>query len=297
MKTSLTTNWRLPLRALPLFLIAIAGLWAGPRAAHAQELELYVAWQPHGGSTIGVVSKLKAANGEFIKSNFIEGLNEPSGLVLNDNTLFVASSQSGTIGKYNATTGAAISAGFIVGLQNPSGLAVSDNKLFVASAARVGKYDAITGAPINANFITGLRFPNGLAVLDNKLFVGDAEGSKIGKYDATTGAPINASFITFKHEPTFIGLTLSGSILFVANGTLPGAVAKYDAITGAPIDADFIKNLEQPVSLTVFDGRLFVAQIFGAVIGKYNADTGAPINAQLQFPLPGIQAIVLKATK
>jgi hypothetical protein len=72
MKTTLTSNWRLLLRALYPFLIAAAALWAMPKNARAQ---LYVT-ELTGGGPIAVVGKYDAKTGAAINASFITGLNE-----------------------------------------------------------------------------------------------------------------------------------------------------------------------------------------------------------------------------
>ena len=119
--TTATSNWRPLLRAFYPFLIAAAALSAMPRNARAQ---LYVTQR----SPDGIVSKYNATTGTLIKAHFITGLNQPQGLAVLGNTLFVANFGSGTVGKYDATTGAAINANFITGLNVPVGLAAKSAK-------------------------------------------------------------------------------------------------------------------------------------------------------------------------
>ena len=98
------------------------------------------------GSYSGKVGKYDATTGAVINANFIAGLNNPTGLAVGGNNLFVSISTA---------TGA-------------------DN------AGSVGRYNAITGAVINANFITGLSTPEGLAV------VGPVSGSPVSQPVVTT---------------------------------------------------------------------------------------------------------------
>ena len=92
------------MRAFYAFLIAIAALSAMPRNADAQ---LYVTQLPS--FPVGIVSEYDATTAVAINPNFITGLkNNPFGLALSGNTLFVAnagtSSSNGTVGKYDANT-------------------------------------------------------------------------------------------------------------------------------------------------------------------------------------------------
>ena len=254
MKTNLTSNLRPLLRASYAFPIAIAALWVVPRNAWAQ---LYVSQPLLPPGLFGVVSEYDAKTGGAINASFITGLNEPVGLALLGDKLFVTNSGVSTVGKYDATTGAPINASFITGLKQPAGLALLGNTLFVANsrAGTVGKYDAATtmGVAINASFITGLNGPAGLAVKrhgderehdegdakrdHDTLFVANSGAGTVGEYDAKTGGAINVSFITGLNGPA--GLALLGDKLFVANSGA-NTVGKYDAKTGAPINANFI---------------------------------------------------------
>ena len=66
--------------------------------------------------------------GEVNRGQLIAGLNDPLGLAVSDNVLFVANINIGTVGEYDATTGAAINATFITGLNIPVGIAVKSTK-------------------------------------------------------------------------------------------------------------------------------------------------------------------------
>src|SRR5215469_1729755 len=193
MKTGMTSNCRLPSRALVSFIIAIATVWAMPKSVRAQ---LYVTNRPGGGN--GVVSEYNATTGTGINLRLITCSTDEIdfGLALLGNMLFVTD-QSGFVGKYNATTGATVNANFITGLSVPKGIAVLDNTLFVANggSGTVGKYDARDGAAIKPRFIMGLKQPEGLVVLGNALFVANFGSNTVGKYDARNGAAINARFI------------------------------------------------------------------------------------------------------
>jgi hypothetical protein len=165
MKIIITSNSRSLRRALCTLLLGIAGLWAMPRSANAQQL--YVG-QYDVTNTVGEYSATTGA----VNTNFstITGLNGPAGLALSGNDLFVANYGGGsgtTVGEYDATTGgAAINPSFITGLNDPWGLVLSGNDLFVSNAGgtTVGEYNATTGAAIKASFITGLSAPTGLLV-------------------------------------------------------------------------------------------------------------------------------------
>jgi hypothetical protein len=175
---------------------------------------LFVAFQLHGPGPVkhGVIGKYDARTGAPIDANFITGLNQPSGLAVLADSLFVANlgsnSSNGTIGKYDTKTGAPIDADFITGLSDPGGIALLGNTLLVAEAFKntVGKYDVTTGALINANFITELSHPIAIGLLGNRLLVANFFSGTVGKYDAKTGTPIDADFITGLTDPISIAV-------------------------------------------------------------------------------------------
>ena len=101
MKTILTSNWRPLHRALCALLLGIAALWAMPRSASSQVL--YVA------DGNGRVSTYNATTGVAINANFITGLNEPYGLALSGNTLFVSSLAGGPSSRRAASGGSRLS--------------------------------------------------------------------------------------------------------------------------------------------------------------------------------------------
>jgi DNA-binding beta-propeller fold protein YncE len=178
-KTTLTSDWRQLLRAFYPFLIAAAALWALPKNASAQQDVGFIGriFITNGFFENSLVSEYDYSTGKVVNAHFIRGLEEPRGLAVSGNDLFVVE-RGGRVGKYDARTGGAINAGFITGLRYPEALAVSGDKLLVTNhnpekleLVVVSEYDATSGKLINADFIAGPGKPTGLAVSGNTLFV------------------------------------------------------------------------------------------------------------------------------
>jgi len=92
-------------------------------------------------------------------------LDEPQGIAISGNDLFVANNYLGTVGEYT-TSGATVNASLISGLAYPYGIAISGNDLFVANAGNnntVGEYTT-SESTINASLISGLENPVGIAL-------------------------------------------------------------------------------------------------------------------------------------
>jgi hypothetical protein len=109
---------------------------------YAQTPPLYV------GVNNNTVAEYNPTTGAAINSSFITGLNNPLGMALSSNILFVVNFNTNTIGEYNASAGAAINNSLITGLNNHVGIALSGNNLFVTnnSSGTIGEYSASTGA-------------------------------------------------------------------------------------------------------------------------------------------------------
>ncbi|HUA65398.1 MAG TPA: hypothetical protein VME24_06095 [Alphaproteobacteria bacterium] len=105
----------------------------------------------HGG-TIGEYT----TTGATVNASLISGLNQPFGIAISGNDLFVANPTLDTIGEYT-TAGATVNASLISGLDEPYSIAISGNNLFVANydSGTIGEY-TLSGAGINTNLISGL---------------------------------------------------------------------------------------------------------------------------------------------
>jgi DNA-binding beta-propeller fold protein YncE len=114
----------------------------------------------------GSVGEYDTSTGATINAALITALDNPTGIALLGNSLYVANSSTGTIGKYNFD-GTPVNPAFITGLSNPLDLATFGGNLYVVNNGTnsIGEYDATTGATINAALITGLNDPQGIAIV------------------------------------------------------------------------------------------------------------------------------------
>ena len=275
MKTTIRTLWT------GLLAVLLGTLLAGH--AHGQ---IFVSDYANG--TVSAYN----LDGTPVNASLITGLNQPTGIALSGNNLYVITLDggiNGTVREYNATTGALINPSLLTQSQAPYVLALSGNNLYVVSpggsgagSGLVGVYNATTGAPINAALLTGLVYPAGIAISGNNLYLPQQLNlifGYINVYDATTGAPISSPLVSgLLHAPG--GLLVSGNMLFEANGS-GGTIGEYDATTGAVINASFISGLGNPSQLALLGNDLFVSDSGNGTIGEYDAITGAAINASL----------------
>jgi hypothetical protein len=272
-------------------LVICAALCVTPETTHAQ---IFVT--NFSGNNI---SEYDAATGSPINTDFVSGLDSPTGLALSEGHLFVASQgaiQNGTVGEYDAATGATVNASLISGLITPVDVAVSGGNLFVTDGTNgtIGEY-TMSGAPVNPSLVSGLNFPFGLAISGGKLFVVNAGAgpleNTVGEYDAATGTPINPTFITSLLFPRDIAV--SGGHLFVSQAA--GVIGEYDAVTGAPINPSFNLSFDGPRGMAFLGGNLLVADTVNNVVGEIDSSGTTTNFAFISAGLNGPEEIVVAA--
>jgi 6-phosphogluconolactonase (cycloisomerase 2 family) len=289
MNTSITSNWRPLLRAVSAFLIALIAL-----AAPARAQQLFIAHlDGYGG---GIVSQYNSATGAVENASLITaGLNQPIGLAVHGNDLYVANQgNGGTIGHFILNGPTVPEAGsnptFITKVGKPTGLALSVNgdTLYVSDfkGGTVTAYSLSGPTPV-AKFSIPLTRPAGLTVQNQTLYVASAGSvpglGTVGTYYAKTGVAMNASFVSKLNGPT--GVAVQGSTLYVA--TQDGVVNSYD-INGtnpAQFDRTVVTGLSTPTGLAVSGDTLYVADsaksnvtLFGVV------GTDPVVISPLSFP-------------
>ncbi len=277
------------------------GLAPYPLTAPPTVGQIFVTNNGTGSAGTGTASEY-TTDGATVNASQVTGLgNNPTGIAVSGNYLFILDLNGGKIGEYDATTGAVINASLVTGLNGPASIAVSNDgtNLFVTTLfngdENIGKYTlgatpgTVTAS--NPSFVTGLQNPAGIAVSGSNLFVANSSPATVGgtvgvgEYDATTGATINASLIT-TGIPGPSAIAVSGTTLYVAYnqdrigqytlGATPGTIASSNPT--------LVTGLHSP-AVAVFQGHLFVTNFMSGapsgVVGEYDANTGAAVNASL----------------
>ena len=144
-------------------------------------------------------------DGSTVNASLISGLNNPYGIAISGNDLFVA--RGDTTFEYT-TAGVTVNTSLITRLAQLSSIAVSGNDLFVGDVIRgiICKYTT-TGATIAAPLITGMT-PAGIAIWHNDLFVVDTENGCVYKFGTTTtpGTTVTKYLILGLNAPTAIAV-------------------------------------------------------------------------------------------
>jgi hypothetical protein len=186
--------------------------------------------------------------------------------------IFVTNYGSNTIGEYT-TSGATVNAS-LISVTSPEAIAVSGSDLFFVSGDAVHEYTTSGTAVTSFNIGGTVADQGGIVISGSNLFAANTGDAKISEY-TTAGATVNASLVSDSHMSTSPGLALSGSDLFVAQGT---TIGEYTT-SGATVNAALISGLDDATGIAVSGSDLFVENHNG-VIGEYTT-SGAVVNATL----------------
>jgi len=208
-----------------------------------------------------VVSTILGAPGTVSSPfpNLITGLNDPRGIAVSGNDLYVISTvvNAPAVSKYTlgVTPGTIASSTpiFIGGLgPNPNALAVTGGNIFVQYDGGVAEY-TLAGTPVNTALITGLTGPQALSAQGNDLYVAGFNGSSftVGKYTlgATPGtiASSTPNLITGAGGP--MAISAFGTSIFMDSYT-ESRVRQYST-SGALINGSLVSSLTGSVGITV----------------------------------------------
>ena len=262
-------------------------------ATTLQAQNLYVS--NAGNDTIGEYG----LDGSTNNASLISGLQNPEGIAISGNDLFVANFTYDNfngpgIGEYT-TSGATVNASLSGIVDWPEEIAISGNELFYVTVygtiSSLREY-TLSGGRGNPYFLIGVGVIGGIAISGTNLFVASEYASEhtaiIGEY-GLDGSTNNASLITgLSFLPRAIAI--SGTNLFIAILQF-NSIAEYTT-SGKLINASLITGLNNPSSIAISGNDLFVANANGGTIGEYTT-SGTTINASLISGLDDPEGIAI----
>jgi hypothetical protein len=196
-------------------------------------------------------------NGNVVSSNFISGLNQPKGIIIKGDYLYVINSNINSIGKFNLMNGNVVSSNFISGLNQPKGIIIKGDYLYVLNNNKIEKYSLYDGSVVNANFITGLNLPIGFAINEEYIYV--SFNNNIGKYSLNDGSIVNANFITLLDYPN--GITVKGDYIYIAKSN-NNNIGKYSLYDGSVVDENYITGLNNPEFIAIESNKIYISNRF-----------------------------------
>ncbi|APY00578.1 LamG-like jellyroll fold domain-containing protein [Lacinutrix venerupis] len=158
-------------------------------------------------SNYGEIIQVDLSSGGFV--TYISGLQNPYGLAIKGDDLYVSELGTSRISKIDVTTTPALTT-VITGLANPRGIAFYGNNLYVAeySANRIGVIDVTATAPSNTPIVTGSVFgPIDVALKGNDLYIAELSNNRVSKTTLPLYEPSPATHLNFDGVDDSVSLT------------------------------------------------------------------------------------------
>jgi hypothetical protein len=263
------------------------------------------------------LTEINASTGALIRviSGAQYGFDNPDGLALSGNELFVANSYkwtAGSITEINASTGALIRIFGQKDLRGPSTMVVDGNDLWVANPAFLTEFNASTAAYMRS--VSGadyqFEFTGPMVLSGNDLFVASRYSTKttstdsVTELNASTGALVRV-IGPFDAPPPNSAETYNSPSAMVAYGTdiflahrctldncqLEGGLSEINALTGAIVEGGIgsvngstSASFGVPSALALEGPDLWVANDAYSSLLEFNVPTG-----QLLATIPATQ--------
>jgi hypothetical protein len=243
--------------------LAIAAITALAAAAQAGA---YVYWGELTGGSIG-----RAANdGSHIETEFIKGIGRPRSIAIDQGHIYWYDEETKRIGRAGID-GTGVEPKFINVGTGVSGIAVNGSYIFWAEgiADEIGRANLDSSSP-NPSLVAAAS-PCGVAADANHVYWVTQGGppSYIGR--ATVGGlSPEEHFVTIAGQglpcgPAVDSLSIFWGDLGLGNGT---HIGRADVSNGGSPDPTFIEGVSGPCGLTVFESRLYWANVGTGTIGR-----------------------------
>jgi streptogramin lyase len=232
-------------------------------------------------------------SGALMNSSLISGLDEPIGLAVVGNDLFVVNNFSGSIAEYT-TSGTLVNAHFATGLNSPSELVAEDGALYVAtfSTSAGNEIMKISGGTTSLFAKLGSDSNGSIGGM-----AFDSQGNLFATLDTAADikkiSPNGSSITTFAASGPDFNLTSPLGLAFDASGNLYVLDSATDQVKWYSADGTYMGvfasgNLDQPGSMA-FDslGNLYVANQGTSDVEEFSP-TGSDLGV---FADPGQGAI------
>jgi hypothetical protein len=143
----------------------------------------------------GKINKINMSNGSIVNANWVTGLSNPYGLIIDakGKYMYVANSGNGTISKINMSDGSIVNASWASGLTNPLYLEIDSTGTYmyvsVQATQSVRKILMYDGTVISGNYISDLNNPSKIKIINQYMYVANRGNGNIGKYFIMPSVP------------------------------------------------------------------------------------------------------------
>jgi hypothetical protein len=206
------------------------------------------------------ISKIDiTATSPFSPTDVVPGLNEPEGIIVSGNFMYIAQAGANKISKIDITNPTPTIIDVATGLNEPVYLALNGNDLYISEigGGKVSKLDITATTPTTTtDVVTGLTTPVDLELNGNDLYIVQADGAnKISKINITATLPTTATdVVTGLSKP--LHLELNGTDLYFSQ-TNGNKISKIDISAPTPTVIDVLTGIDRAESLASDNNYLY----------------------------------------
>ena len=214
-------------------------------------------------------------------SDVVIGLNNPGGLVLYEDTLFIGVLNDKKISSIDITAIAPVPQDIIDSLTgSPLAMLINGNDMYIAenNAGIISKIDLRSDSSTATNMLIGLSAPGGLALHNNDLYYSEFGANKISKIDITDSIATPVEVVTGLSKPG--GLVLHGNDLYIAEFGL-NKISKIDITDTSPIPVDVATGILGPIAMLLHGDDLFMTEYANGFIVKIDITIDNPTRIEV----------------
>lgn len=199
---------------------------------------------------------------------FLDGLDNPYSLSLNDNDLYISEYTINKILKVNHTDQPPTPITITNTISGPTETLLIGNELYISEhlGNKISKINITDSISAPSDVVLGLNGPTGLCLKGNILYISEYLGNKISKIDITSNSPIITNVVTGLNNPS--GLALHGNYLYVSE-TGAGKISKIDVTEPTPSPIDVVTGLNDPFTLIINDLDIYIVEYSGGKVSKF----------------------------
>ncbi|WP_196888197.1 HYR domain-containing protein [Aureivirga sp. CE67] len=156
----------------------------------------------------------------------VTGVSQPTGIVLNGNDLYIATSGGQLYKKDISDLSTTSATEILTGLDTPRGMLLNGNDLYISTNTTVSKVDITDPSLTVSTVVSGFDLAEELVLNGNDLYISEWNGKKIHKIDISDPNPSLTTIFT--HSSEIYGLAIQGNDLYFSDEN--GSISKIDLL-------------------------------------------------------------------